>query len=158
LDNLEAKFKCKFKIRGDELVSKADLSELEIMRERIEELERSKEEQERTAIMKESYEKRLNLLIHGLAENADNAWELPKQTLCHVHEFKKECLCIEDPISIQFVNYHRLPQYPIYRDHKLVTRPIIIKLMNVADKRKIYDYENLKNLKIYNQNKRASSY
>jgi len=59
LDNVEAKFKRKFKIIDDELASKADLSELEIMRKINKELERSKEEQERTAVMIKSYEKRL---------------------------------------------------------------------------------------------------
>ena len=48
--------------------------------------------------MLESYEKRFNLLIHGIIdENLRYAWETQEQTKHLVEDFMKEDLKIEDP-------------------------------------------------------------
>ena len=103
--------------------------------------------------MKEFYEKSFNILIHGIPEISGNVWEKPMETLEHVHKFMKDGLHIFDPKSLPLANYHRLPQRPIFKFGRKTTRPIIIKLTNVADKRKIFG--NLKNLKSYNDSRKA---
>ena len=58
--------------------------------------------------MKELYDQRLNILIHGITE-ATGAWQTPLQTLAHIHRFIKEGLLIEDPLAIALADYHKLP-------------------------------------------------
>ena len=85
--------------------------------------------------MKESYEKRLNILIHGIQESLVNAWERPGEILAHVYDFMKASLQVKNPTEIGLANCHQLPQSPMFsnRNEKL-TWPIIIKLVNVTDK------------------------
>ena len=42
--------------------------------------------------MDKPYDKRSNILIHGVQENTDFAHEKPEQTLAHIHEFMKDVL------------------------------------------------------------------
>ena len=84
LDNLEKNFDVKFKEIENELQRKASLFALNEMKERIVQLEKDKQEQDCLAIMKESYEKRFNILIHGLPEISGNVWAKPIETLEHV--------------------------------------------------------------------------
>ena len=59
-------------------------------------------------LMKETYDKRLNLLIHGLEESETN-----DQTTKIFHDFLTEGLQI-DPTSMNIIDIHRLPQKPIF--------------------------------------------
>ena len=143
-----------FQEKWDEIQSnqllKADKTEVEKLQARISKLKDAKKEQDKVLIMRESYEKRFNVLIHGIPEQEESAWETPLQTLCLIHTFMKKGLCIEDPTLIPIADYHRLPQRPIYdRTGARIMRPIIIKLTNASDKRKIYN--NVKNLKAFNE-------
>ena len=56
----------------------------------------------------------------------------------------KDGLLISESKSLPLADYHRLTQQPIFKLGRKTTRPIIIKLTNAADKRKIFSY--LKNL------------
>ena len=67
----------------------------------------------------------------------------------------KDGLKISDPMTIQLADYHRLPQTPVYKNGNRVNRPIIFKLTNAADKRRIFN--NVKNLKSYNENRKEMS-
>ena len=67
-------------------------------------------------VMRESYDKRFNVLIHGLPEDPQNVWETPLQTLAHIHKFMKEALLITDPTMITLAYYHHFPQRPIYKE------------------------------------------
>ena len=98
-------------------------------------------------IIQESYDKRLNLLIHGLEES--DAWETLEKTNKLIHNFIKAGLLIDDPLTISLVDYHRLPQQPTFRNNHKVHRPIIIKLTNSTDKKLIYT--KLKSLIKYNE-------
>ena len=88
--------------------------------------------------MQESYDKRLNILIHGLDENPTHPWEKVDETRKIVENFMSDGFQIANPSTISFVDLHRLPHTPICRNREKVTRPIIIKLPNAADKRLIY--------------------
>ena len=77
LDNLKKNFNVKFKEIENELQQKASLFELKKLKERIVQLEKDKQGQDCLAIMKESCKKRFSILIHGLLEISDNAWENP---------------------------------------------------------------------------------
>ena len=83
--------------------------------------------------MREAYEKRLNILIHGLPEK-DNAWETREKTRIVFDNFLREGLKL-DPSTVNLDDIHRLPQGP-HRTGKI--RPIIIKMATNMDKQKIY--------------------
>ena len=99
--------------------------------------------------MKESFEKCLNILIHGLEENHRLAWESRPETLESIHQFMREGLNIEDPSRFVFVDYYRLLQRPLHKNRQRVDEPAIIKLTNATDKQVIFLH--LKNLKPHNQ-------
>ena len=98
-------------------------------------------------LMRELYSKRLNLLIHDLDETKE-AWETKTQTKSMLAKFFQEGLDL-DLNSISLVDYHRLPQCPIFKQGQKITRPIIIKLTNAFDKSVIFN--SASNLKKYNQ-------
>ena len=67
--------------------------------------------------MKDSYSKRLNVLIHGLKEapakpGEENLGESRADTLMIFRRFLSEGLQIVEPSSISLVDIHRLPQRP----------------------------------------------
>ena len=110
----------------------------------------------RDSVMKESYSKRLNILIHGLPENEESPWEKRKTTLEIFKTFLKNGLQIQDPSEIRIADIHRLPQRPVYRNKKRKCRPIIVKLTSAMDKSKVFRLT--KHLKEYNDsNYEASS-
>ena len=79
-------------------------------------------------------------------------WESKAETLATSNSFLKEGLDL-DPDSITLVNAHRLSQRPIVKHGRRITRPIIIKLANALDKKKIMT--NLKHLKTNNEARRS---
>ena len=81
----------------------------------LEKLEESKNDQEIANVMQESYEKRFDILIHGIAETTDSAWENPGQTTALIRTFIKEGLLIQERESVSFVDCHRLPQRSVFR-------------------------------------------
>ena len=81
----------------------------------------------------------------GKTEGA--VWETKAQTQEINRNFINEGLKL-DPATIPLVDIHRLPQQPILRHVRKVTRLIIIKLNNAPDKHKIMS--NLGKLKTYN--------
>ena len=101
LDKIENTLSNKIHKIENQLQEKADKSELEELRLRLlHVLEDSKKDKEASVVMKESYEKRLNILIHGIQETPVNAWERPDETLSHVYDFMKAGLQIKDPTEI----------------------------------------------------------
>ena len=102
----------------------------------------------KAALMQESYNKRMNILIHGVEENEENVWENYQQTLQKFDNFLKEALHI-DPKNVEVADIHRLPQKPVIRRGVKVTRPIIVKLTNAMSKAQIFS--NLNRLKTFNE-------
>ena len=93
----------------------AEKKSLQNIMVRLEKLEESKNVQVIANVMQESYEKRFNILIHGIAETTDSAWENPGQTTALVRTFMKEGLPTQEPESVSFVDCHRLPQRSVFR-------------------------------------------
>ena len=87
-------------------------------------------------VMKESYDKRLNLLIHGIEEF--DAWKTLEKIKKLIYNFMKDGLLIDDLLTISLADYYHLPQQPIFRNNHKVHRPIIIKLTNSTDKKLIF--------------------
>ena len=83
---------------------------------RIKELKNYKADTEKAALMQESYNKRLNILIHGIEEDEDSVWESHQKTLEKFDEFLKNALEM-DPNDIEVADIHRLPQTP--QHHKV---------------------------------------
>jgi len=145
LTSLEDKFTNKVKDIEDSLNEKASLNDLAEANERISYLESALMKLQTDNVQRESYSKRMNLLIHGLEENG--AWETREQTRSILNNFLSEGLKL-NPGDISLVDFHRLPQRPIFKSNKQITRPIIIKLSTVFDKQTILN--SAKHLKNYN--------
>ena len=157
ITNLEHIVEEKIPKLQQELQAKVDNSTLKDLETRIRKIEQQQVNQLNKDIMQESYEKRFNLLIHGIEETEEtdeSAWEKRETTLQLVNDFMKRGLQIEDPSTIMLTDYHRLPQHPIYRNDTKVTRPIIIKLINSSDKHLIFG--SLKNLKQFNNERKLN--
>ena len=117
------------------------------LEKKINRLEHALQNKSNENLMRESYSKRLNLLIHGLDETKE-AWKTKTQTKLTLAKFFQEGLDL-DLNSISLVDCHRLPQRPIIKQGQKITRPIIIKLTNAFDKSVICN--SASNLKKYNQ-------
>ena len=63
---------------------------------------------------------------------------------------------ILDPASINISDIYRLPQHPIYKNGKKITRLVIIKLSRGLDKQSIF--KAVKTLKNFNQNFNSKVY
>ena len=125
---------------------------IDILDEKMNKFEKFMLEYEKTAIMQESYNKRLNVLIHGIKEDEGNAWEKREATVQKFKSFLNDGLNI-NPDDIELVDIHRLPQYPLKKNGKTMHRPIIVKLINTQDKNRIFN--SAKNLKTYNEMRRS---
>jgi len=110
---------------------------------------------ERENLMRESYSKRLNILVHELEET--NGDENKEQTRTIFERFFNDALEIE-PGSIDIVDLRSLPSKakPKVVGKSKNTRPIIVKVMTAFDKDKIY--ENVKKLKQYNDESNSTVY
>ena len=56
--------------------------------------------------MKESYDKRLNILIHGIKEDKNQAWEKRDETVKKFQNFLENELKIQDPQDVNYVDNH----------------------------------------------------
>ena len=105
----------------------------------------------REQLSREAYSKRFNLLVHGIDEEENNAWETRSTTETKLKKFLIEGLNIENVDDLQILDLHRLPQHPLYRNNTKVNRPIIFKLASNYDKQLVMN--SLKHLKVYNEAK-----
>ena len=99
------------------------------MNQKIKKFESMTESYEKPAVMQESYDKRLNILIHGIKEDNDSPWEKHDTTVTKFQEFLEKGLKIDDPEDIEFVDIHRLPQHPMRKNGRPFSRPIIVMLL-----------------------------
>ena len=104
--------------------------------------------QKRTAqelLEKEIYDKRFNLLIHGIEENDESAWETKWESENKFKQFLRNGLKIPNFHAVAVADVHRLPQHSITENGKRITPLIIVKLTSYSDKNMIM--RSLKNLK-----------
>ena len=92
-------------------------------------LNRSEQQKNPKNLMQESYDQRLNLLIHGLEESNKTDWEIRESTQETIYEFFQKGLQIKKPRFIQIIYCHQLPQRSIYKNNIKVNRPVIINLL-----------------------------
>ena len=97
---------------------------------------------------KEIYGKRFNLLIHGIEEDTESAWEIKFK------QFLQNGIKIPNFHAVAVADVHRLPQYPITKNGKCIARPIIVKLTSYSDKNMIM--RSLKNSKEYNEERKRT--
>ena len=99
---------------------KADVSELEELKKRCDEQEQKIakltencqnyfEAIKREQLIGDAYNKRFNLLVHGLEENPDNNWETCAQTNSIFRNFLNEALQLEKANDLKLVDLHILP-------------------------------------------------
>ena len=141
-DDFEEKQKLENKTFTEALDSNISKKEFEKLAKRMEYIFNQGRKQH---LMVDLDNKRLNLLIYGFEEN--KAWETKEQLKAIIDNFLLYALQI-DSAEIHLVDVHRLPRHSILFRGKQVTRPIIIKLPKVFEK-KIMD--SLPKLKAYNQ-------
>ena len=88
-----------------EVAKKAPAEEVRILTDRIQKLELElknyHEAKFKNEVAKEAYSKRLNLLVHGLPESMDSAWETREETIQVFNKFMIEGLRIQDPSDIK---------------------------------------------------------
>ena len=143
---LERKVEDKIEEIEISLVTKAEADTVTRLTERIEKLEKIQINYENKMVMQESYSKRLNILIHGVKEDI---WEKREDTILKFENLLKNGLKIDDPDDIELVDIHRLPQHTLKKNGKRITRPIVIKLVNMQDKSRIF--QSAKHLRTYNE-------
>ena len=73
LNSFESKFESRIAEFDKKLEKTADVKSIDELKAKILILEKSQENYEKDMIMKESYDKRLNVLIHGVKEDVSNA-------------------------------------------------------------------------------------
>ena len=73
---------------------------------RIKELENYKADTEKAALMQESYNKRLNILIHGIEEDEDSVWESHQKTLEKMR-WKWTLMTLRQLTSTAFPKHHK---------------------------------------------------
>ena len=79
------------------------------------------------------YNKRLNFFNYGFEDS--NAWKTKEQSKAIIDDFLFGLFQI-DPAEVHLVDVHRLRRHPVSFRGKQATRPIIIKLPNVFEKKK----------------------
>ena len=79
LEQIEDKFESKIKNLEAAVNDRVTKEELNAVLKRLAQLEEKTKTEEKNAIMRESYSKRLNLLIHGVNESSD-VWETREAT------------------------------------------------------------------------------
>ena len=124
---------------------------IDILDEKMNKFEKFVLDFEKTAIMQESCNKRLNVLIHGIKEDEGNAWEKLEATVQKFKTFLNDGLNINFD-DIELFDIHRLPQYPLKKNGKTMHRPIIVKLIYTQDEQRIFS--SAKNLKTFNETRR----
>ena len=72
IEQLEAKFNLRIETIELSLKIKINFNEMEDNQERLEKLEDHKFDQQSKGLVKESYDKLLNVLMHGLEESVEN--------------------------------------------------------------------------------------
>ena len=146
-DQLDKKFTNKCEELEATLVSKASTERLHELAAKIKQLEGDLAAAKSDEIVKEAYNKRLNLLVHGVPESVHNIWELREVTLQLFIQLITQGLKLNTK-QINIIDIYRLPQRPIFNRGTRVTRPTIVKLGSVFDKNLIFS--SCKHLKTYN--------
>ena len=108
---------------SNDLEEKVSLTDYHELRDRIARLVFEKKEAKEFELQRESYSKRLNLLILGLDEVGSSAWETKTQTLDIFNKFMTDGLGL-DPKSISLVDIHRLPQRPILLNREVTLQDL----------------------------------
>ena len=75
MDLPEAKFVSRYKDNDNTLNTKANEVMVSQLKDKIKLLKSFKSNYEKAILMKEFYDKQLKVLIHGIQEYFDNAWE-----------------------------------------------------------------------------------
>ena len=153
LNLLEVKFENRSKEVDTILDTKSDIDLIKQLNQKIISFEEFQSNYEKSLLMKESYDKRLNILIHGIQEDNNNVWEKREKTIEKFQDFLKNGLKI-DPNEIKLSDIHQLPQQSITKNSKPVHRPIIVKLLTIHDKNLIF--KSAKNLGPYNAMRKES--
>ena len=121
LDNLDGKFHS-LSERLNKLENKPEHKYVELeeavetkladVKKRLRKLDKFQIDAKKAALMQDSYNKRLNILIHGVEENERSVWENHEETLQKFENFLTKALDI-DPDNVEIAGIHRPPQKPV---------------------------------------------
>ena len=121
MDVLAVKIKIKFDEIDQHLAKQAETNKVKLIQEKILKIEKTSKEKDQLEVMKESYEKRLNVLIYHISDTSDGAWESPLLTIDAIHKFMKDGLFISKPTTVSLADHCRLPQKPLFKNGVKVT-------------------------------------
>ena len=76
-------------------------------------------------------------MIHSGKRKINNVWETKEESIKSANKLLKKALRIDNPEAIYFADVHRLPQHPVVKNGKNITRPMIILLSNSFNKHQI---------------------
>ena len=94
LNLLEVKFENRSKEVDTILDTKADIDLIKQLNRKLISFQEFQSNYEKALLMKESYDKRLNILIHGIQEDNNNVWEKREKTIEKFQDFLKNGLKI----------------------------------------------------------------
>ena len=100
MNKLESLFNDKINKLEQALENKSNINDIDNIHTKLNRIEQQQLEQESKNLMQESYDKRLNLLIHGLEESSKTDWETRESTQETIYEFFQKGLQIKEPRTI----------------------------------------------------------
>ena len=109
MDKLQTNLKTKCKEIDCLSEEKVNIDRFNQLNEKIKFLKIFKQNFETSLLMRESYEKRLNIIVHSIMEDQDTPWEKQDKTKSKFKDFLINGLKIKDPNKIEYVDIHRLP-------------------------------------------------
>ena len=118
-------------------------------------LVKQQNEAKKASLKNELKSKRLNVIFHGIDEDPANVWETRKESEKILKSLLVNQLKIEHGNDIDFSDVHRLPQHSLYKNGNRITRPIIVKLTNMWNKKAIY--RSLSALKSVNETRKSAN-
>lgn len=130
LDNIDKKYESKCSQLKELMLEKASIEDQNKLQAKVQKLELDIQTFKNNAIAQECYNKRLNLLIHGIEETV---WENKEQTKELFVEFLTKGLLLNST-EVKVIDLHRLPQVAVQKKGVKSVRPIIVKLATAFDK------------------------
>ena len=106
LSKLESLFNNKIDKLEQALENISNINDIDNIHTKLNKIEQQQIEQESKNLMQESYDKRLNLLIHGLKESNKTDWKTCESTRKTLYKFFQKFFQIKESRTIKLIDCH----------------------------------------------------
>ena len=106
LSKLESLFNDKINKLEQALENISNINDIDNIHTKLNKIEQQQIEQESKNLMQELYDKRLNLLIHGLKESNKTDWETCESTWKTLYKFFQKFFQIKESRTIKLIDCH----------------------------------------------------